>query len=55
MITIIRWGLLLKEIRFAKDLDEPVSSIMTPREKLVTVSEDASQGSIKKKLHESIR
>ncbi|MDE4980552.1 CBS domain-containing protein, partial [Francisella tularensis subsp. holarctica] len=38
---------------FAKDLDEPVSSIMTPREILVTVPEDASQGAIKKKLHEN--
>lgn len=37
-----------RDFRFAKDLDEPVSSIMTPREKLVTVPEDASQGAIKK-------
>ncbi|MED7818654.1 MULTISPECIES: IMP dehydrogenase [unclassified Francisella] len=41
-----------RDFRFAKDLDEPVSSIMTTKEKLVTVSEDASQGSIKKSLHE---
>ncbi|AJI47204.1 IMP dehydrogenase [Francisella philomiragia] len=41
-----------RDFRFAKDLDEPVSSIMTPREQLVTVAEDASQGAIKKKLHE---
>lgn len=41
-----------RDFRFAKDLDEPVSSIMTPRDQLVTVPEDASQGSIKKKLHE---
>ncbi|MBK2259633.1 IMP dehydrogenase [Francisella tularensis] len=41
-----------RDFRFAKDLDEPVSSIMTPREKLVTVPEDASQGAIKKKLRE---
>ena len=41
-----------RDFRFAKDLDEPVSSIMTSREKLVTVPEDASQGAIKKKLHE---
>lgn len=41
-----------RDFRFAKDLDEPVSSIMTTKEKLVTVAEDASQGSIKKSLHE---
>ncbi|AIT10121.1 inosine-5-monophosphate dehydrogenase [Candidatus Francisella endociliophora] len=41
-----------RDFRFAKDLDEPVSSIMTLRDQLVTVAEDASQGSIKKKLHE---
>ncbi|MEY8703332.1 IMP dehydrogenase [Francisella philomiragia] len=41
-----------RDFRFAKDLDEPVRSIMTPRDQLVTVSEDASQGAIKKKLHE---
>ncbi|MBY7734856.1 IMP dehydrogenase [Francisella philomiragia] len=41
-----------RDFRFAKDLDEPVSSIMTPRDQLVTVAEDASQGAIKKKLHE---
>ncbi|MEY8765293.1 MULTISPECIES: IMP dehydrogenase [Francisella] len=41
-----------RDFRFAKDLDEPVSSIMTPKDQLVTVAEDASQGAIKKKLHE---
>ncbi|AXA33643.1 IMP dehydrogenase [Francisella adeliensis] len=41
-----------RDFRFAKDLEEPVSSIMTPKDKLVTVPENASQGSIKKKLHE---
>ncbi|QLE78570.1 IMP dehydrogenase [Francisella sp. Scap27] len=41
-----------RDFRFAKDLEEPVSSIMTPKGKLVTVPENASQGSIKKKLHE---
>ncbi|AFJ43670.1 IMP dehydrogenase [Francisella orientalis] len=41
-----------RDFRFAKDLDELVSSIMTPRDQLVTVAEDASQGAIKKKLHE---
>lgn len=37
-----------RDFRFAKDLDEPVSSIMTPKDQLVTVAEDASQGAIKK-------
>ncbi len=41
-----------RDFRFAKDLDAPVSTIMTPKEELVTVPEDAGQGSIKKKLHE---
>lgn len=41
-----------RDFRFAKDLEQPVSTIMTPKEELVTVPEDASQGSIKKKLHE---
>lgn len=39
-----------RDFRFAKDLEEPVSSIMTPKGKLVTVPENASQGSIKKKI-----
>ena len=41
-----------RDFKFAKYLDEPVSTIMTPKEKLITVREEASQGSIKKKLHE---
>lgn len=41
-----------RDFRFAKDLEEPVSTIMTPKDQLVTVPEDASQGAIKKKLHE---
>ena len=41
-----------RDFRFAKDLEAPVSTIMTPKEELVTVPEDAGQGSIKKKLHE---
>ena len=41
-----------RDFRFAKDLDQPVSTIMTLKEELVTVAEDASQGLIKKMLHE---
>ena len=41
-----------RDFKFAKYLNEPVSTIMTPKEKLITVTEEASQGSIKKKLHE---
>ena len=33
-----------RDLRFETKLDQPVSSIMTPKEKLVTVSEGASKG-----------
>ena len=41
-----------RDFRFAKDLEESVSTIMTPKEQLVTVPENASQGVIKKNLLE---
>ena len=41
-----------RDFRFAKDLDQPVDSIMTTKDKLITVLENTSQGSIKKTLHE---
>jgi len=40
-----------RDLRFETKLDQPVSSIMTPKEKLVTVSEGASKEEIKKLLH----
>jgi len=41
-----------RDLRFEKRHDEPVSKIMTPQERLVTVNEGASKGEIKKLLHE---
>lgn len=42
-----------RDLRFVKEHDDLVSSIMTPKEKLITVSEGASKGEIKKLLHEN--
>lgn len=41
-----------RDIRFETSLDKPVSKVMTPKERLVTVKEDASQEEIYDKLHE---
>jgi IMP dehydrogenase len=41
-----------RDLRFELHLDNPVSTIMTPKERLVTVKEGASRGEIKKLLHE---
>ncbi|SBS36233.1 Inosine-5'-monophosphate dehydrogenase [Marinomonas aquimarina] len=41
-----------RDVRFIKDLDKTVADIMTPKERLVTVLEGASSGSIRKLLHE---
>jgi len=40
-----------RDLRFETKLDQPVSSIMTPKEKLITVTEGASKEEIKKLLH----
>ncbi|MCK5903483.1 MAG: IMP dehydrogenase [Cocleimonas sp.] len=40
-----------RDLRFELNLDQPVSSIMTPREKLVTVAEGTSQGRVRSLLH----
>ena len=42
-----------RDLRFEKNYDNPVSSIMTPKERLVTVEEGASRGEIRKLLHEN--
>ncbi len=42
-----------RDLRFELNIEEPVSSIMTPRERLVTVLEGASRGEVRKKLHEN--
>lgn len=41
-----------RDIRFETNLDQPVSNIMTPKDKLVTVKEGESQENIKRLLHE---
>ncbi len=41
-----------RDLRFELLKDEPVSTIMTPKDKLVTVLEGASRGEVRKKLHE---
>jgi IMP dehydrogenase len=40
-----------RDVRFEPHLDAPVSSIMTPKEKLVTVKEGASLDQVKELLH----
>ena len=41
-----------RDLRFETRKDEPVSKIMTPQDKLVTVKEGASKGEVKQLLHE---
>jgi IMP dehydrogenase len=41
-----------RDLRFELKIDEPVSSIMTPKDRLVTVLEGTSRGEIRKKLHQ---
>ncbi len=41
-----------RDLRFETNLDQPVSNIMTPKEKLVTVKEGESTDRIKELLHE---
>jgi IMP dehydrogenase len=41
-----------RDLRFEIHFDRPVSTIMTPKEKLVTVKEGTSRGEIKRLLHE---
>ncbi|GAA5316013.1 MAG: IMP dehydrogenase [Candidatus Pelagadaptatus aseana] len=43
-----------RDVRFQRqeDMGEPVSSIMTPKEKLVTATENCSKGQIRRLLHE---
>ncbi|MCF6764844.1 IMP dehydrogenase [Thiotrichales bacterium 19S3-7] len=41
-----------RDMRFAEDLSQPISSIMTTKENLVTVKENASREEIERKLHE---
>ncbi len=41
-----------RDIRFETNLEQPVSNIMTPKDKLITVKEGESQENIKRLLHE---
>ncbi len=41
-----------RDLRFVTDLDVPVASIMTPRERLVTVREGASREEVRALLHQ---
>lgn len=41
-----------RDLRFESRLDSPVSVVMTPRDKLVTVGEGASRAEVQEKLHQ---
>jgi IMP dehydrogenase len=41
-----------RDLRFERRYDEPVSSVMTPKKRLVTVKEGASREEVIRKLHE---
>lgn len=40
-----------RDLRFEKDLDQPVANLMTPKDRLVTVKESADRELVKKLLH----
>ncbi|HID00111.1 MAG TPA: CBS domain-containing protein, partial [Piscirickettsiaceae bacterium] len=41
-----------RDLRFVKDTSAPITTVMTPRARLVTVQEGASEGHIRKLMHE---
>ncbi len=41
-----------RDLRFEQNMQAPVSEVMTPQDKLVTVQEGASRGQVRKLLHE---
>lgn len=43
----------LRDIRFAKDLTQPISSIMTPKDRLITVQEGANESEIQTLMHQN--
>ena len=56
-VPVVQGGDLLglvtsRDVRFELGLDKPVSEVMTPKEKLVTVQEGASRGKVLSLLHE---
>ena len=40
-----------RDLRFEKDLDQPIANLMTPKERLVTVKEGTEQDIVKELLH----
>ena len=42
-----------RDFRYADDIDAEIATIMTPKEKLITVSEGASQDEVKKLMYEN--
>ena len=42
-----------RDVRFETNLDQPVSAVMTPEERLVTVREGASKEAVQKALHQN--
>ena len=42
-----------RDFRYADDTDAEIATIMTPKEKLITVSEGASQDEVKKLMYEN--
>ncbi|WP_342221883.1 IMP dehydrogenase [Candidatus Fukatsuia endosymbiont of Tuberolachnus salignus] len=41
-----------RDVRFVTDLDQPVTAVMTPKERLVTVKEDEAREVVLQKMHE---
>ncbi|MGL4277701.1 MAG: IMP dehydrogenase, partial [Morganella morganii] len=41
-----------RDVRFVTDLDQPVTAVMTPKERLVTVREGEAREVVLKKMHE---
>src|SRR6056300_1253971 len=41
-----------RDLRFETDLNQPISAIMTPKERLVTVAEGASSAQVQRLLHQ---
>lgn len=48
----LRGILTNRDVRFATDMSQPISGLMTPEEQLVTVREGVSMGEAKKLLHQ---
>lgn len=56
-VPVVEHGKLIgivtsRDIRFMTDLNQPISKVMTPKEKLVTVKEGATRAEVQRLLHE---